>query len=516
MKRQFYIFLMIATSVFVISLGIIQSIYVKNMVEMRHVIFQGKINDAMTEALQLINKHYAIERKTHFVNYTFHDAFYNKIIEDKSGRVLYKPVSEDVRKKQIKLYFHNNFSDHCSLKFTYESNSKNNKHDIHFTTVTTDPYQSFISSKKQNLSLFNHSDTVLSFLEKRPQFAQQDVDFMDSVLKMVLHSYLLDLDFEFGIYCPYFNQYLVYSNEALLYKISLSGLAYNYKIRNSFVSFPAYFVIYFPLQQQYLALNSTPLIITGIIVNVIVYILFLLIIIAMLQYRRVVKLRDNFVDNMTHEFKTPIVTIGLASEALRDKDILKNWDITENYIKIISYENKRLEIMVETILSNATLNKRMRSTLKMEIVDINLIVEEAVHIMRVVLEQRNGQIIWLKEELPLVQLDKDKMITAIKNILDNAIKYTKEKPIIHIEIARQKKRILIAIKDNGIGIDRRYYRNIFDRLFRIPTGNVHDVKGYGLGLNNVKEIIRSHGGKIKVESKKDKGSTFKLYLPIKT
>lgn len=455
------------------------------MVEMRHLIFKGKINDIMEEALQLIDENNDFNKQKCYFSDSINNLYFNDLFESKPGYFLYRPANKELRKKHMDIF-----------------------------TKEIDNVSLAISANNDTLENLIQNSSVLVF-ETEPQFTKQDIYFMDSVVKTILDAFGLHLDFEFGIYCPYFKKYVLITNEKVQQEITESDFIYNFKVDNTFIAFPAYFSIYFPSQNQYLSLNSTPLTITSISMIVIIYLLLLYTIISTIQYNKILKLRDNFVDNMTHEFKTPIATISLASEALGDRDILANADIRENYVQIISIENKRLERMVETILSNATINKRMRSRLNIEVVDINMLVEEVINMFSVILDKKQGQIICLKAKDPLIQLDKEKMLIAIKNILDNAIKYTKSKPFIHIEITNKKNKLLIEITDNGIGIERKYRSKIFDRLFRVSTGNVHDVRGYGLGLNYVKEIVYSHGGKIKVESKKDKGSTFKIYLPVK-
>lgn len=489
MKKSFYIILIIAVNVFFIGMIIIQSIYINNMVEMRHLIYNGKINDVMEEALQLIDESEDFNKKKCYFNDSINNLYFKDLFESKPGYFLYRRANKELRIKHMSLF------------------------DKHEDTVS-DVVLTYNDTNNDNSEITIQDSSVL-FFETEPQYSRQDICFMDSVIKTILEAFGLPLDFEFGIYCPYFKKYVLLTHEEVQQELTESDYIYNFKVNNTFISFPAYFAIYFPSQEQFLALNSTPLTVTSISMIVIIYLLFLYTIISTIQYKKVLKLRDDFVDNMTHEFKTPIATISIASEALGDKDILANAKIRENYVKIISIENKRLERMVETILSNATLNKRMRSKLNKEVIDINVLAEEVVNMFRVILDKKQGQIICLKAKDPLIQLDKEKMLIAIKNILDNAIKYTKDKPFIRIEITNQKKKILIKISDNGIGIERKYNARIFDRLFRISTGNVHDVRGYGLGLNYVKEIVRSHGGKIKVESKKNKGSTFKIYLPVK-
>ena len=179
-------------------------------------------------------------------------------------------------------------------------------------------------------------------------------------------------------------------------------------------------------------------------------------------------------------------------------------------MNIIQTENKRLEQMVDTILYH----KKALCTLKPEIVNINTIVEDDIQIVQTLLKKKEGEIIFQKTNHSVIAIDKNKIVIVIKNILENAIKYSQGKPIIKIDIQNNNKDLILSFKDNGIGIEKKELKNIFEQFYRVQTGNIHNVKGYGLGLNYIKTIVKMHGGKINVESKLHKGTIFKIYLPI--
>ncbi len=228
-------------------------------------------------------------------------------------------------------------------------------------------------------------------------------------------------------------------------------------------------------------------------------------------------IKNDFINNMTHELKTPISTISLACEALSDKDIGNSDDTRTRFVSMISDENKRLGSLVENVLQSAVI-ERGDLKLKKEKLDIHKIITNAVQNINIQVQKKNGVInIKNKAKNTILIGDKVHITNVIYNLLDNAIKYTATTPIIDIETSDLVGGVMIKIKDNGIGISKEHQPKIFEKLYRVPTGDRHDVKGFGLGLSYVKSIIESHEGDISLESSLGKGSSFNIYLPtIKT
>jgi two-component system phosphate regulon sensor histidine kinase PhoR len=216
---------------------------------------------------------------------------------------------------------------------------------------------------------------------------------------------------------------------------------------------------------------------------------------------------------MTHEFKTPISTISLASEMLNDKSISKTPEKIERFVKMIRDENKRLSILVESILQTSILDKG-NFKLKHELLNIHEIIDQAIQNIQIQIDQKNGLLTHhLLATQPFFHGDKVHITNIVYNLLDNAIKYSKEKPEIDIKTENYNNGIIFSVRDNGIGISKDNIKKIFDKFYRIPTGNVHNIKGFGLGLSYVKAIVEKHGGHIQVDSELNKGSVFKLFLP---
>jgi two-component system phosphate regulon sensor histidine kinase PhoR len=234
---------------------------------------------------------------------------------------------------------------------------------------------------------------------------------------------------------------------------------------------------------------------------------------VILKQKRLSEIQKDFINNMTHEFKTPLSTIAISSEVLRDPKITNTPDRLLNYATIIQNETNRLKQHVERVLQMARLEKS-DVALKKEKLDVHELIRDAVQNSSVLLQEKSGEVdLELKAERSWVIADKLHFTNVLFNLIDNAIKYNQQQPKLTISSGNSNGHIFIEVKDNGIGISADNIRKIFHQFYRVPTGNVHDVKGFGLGLNYVKLMVEAHKGKITVESNLGEGSSFKIILP---
>lgn len=225
-------------------------------------------------------------------------------------------------------------------------------------------------------------------------------------------------------------------------------------------------------------------------------------------------MKTDFVNNMTHEFKTPIATVSFTSEMLQKENIRTNPEKVAGYADIIFTESQRLKNQVDQVLQVAILDKKDYS-LKLQPVDVHQLINQVVERFEIVVSERNGHIMKrLNAAGNIITADAQHITNVLNNLFDNANKYSPEKPEITISTHSDRKGIMITVDDCGIGMSDRDTREIFKKFHRVSTGNLHDVKGFGIGLFYVKTIIEAHGGWIDVKSKPGKGSTFLVWVPF--
>ena len=272
----------------------------------------------------------------------------------------------------------------------------------------------------------------------------------------------------------------------------------------------------FPAEERYV-LQSVWTVLTGSGLFTLVIILgFSYTIWALFRQKKVADIKTDFINNMTHEFKTPIATISLAVDSMSNPRFSGDPKRTQQYISIIRDENKRMNAQVEKVLQMALLD-RNEVKLSRENLDFNQLIQTAAESIAIQVESKNGHIdLSLKANRSRVFADEVHMINVVQNLLDNANKYSPETPQITLETWNDKHGIFLAVNDEGMGMSRETRQRIFEKFYREPKGNIHNVKGFGLGLTYVKAILDAHGGSITAQSQQEKGSRFIIYLPTTT
>lgn len=340
-----------------------------------------------------------------------------------------------------------------------------------------------------------------------------DSTVLEPLLKRELLAQQIKTDFEYSVYdCESENmkygRYVSFSNNDKPDDIVPTEFPKNKKENN-------YFGVHFPQLSTFLTKEMSSW-----FASTFVLILFMIIlayaIFIIFRQKRLSEIQKDFVNNMTHEFKTPLATIKISSEVLKNPNIINNPERLLNYATIINNETLHLTNQVERVLQMA---KSGKDTISLNKEDFELApnLEEIIDkTYKPLIRSRGGDIQLEVENGLMIFADKLHFKNVIVNLLDNAIKYCREIPQISIKATRDQNQIKISIRDNGIGMSPENVKHIFDKFYRIPTGNLHDVKGFGLGLNYVKLIIKEHGGNIKVNSELDKGSEFCIFIPLKS
>ena len=370
-------------------------------------------------------------------------------------------------------------------------------------SITKDPSDLFDAVKQERPNYFavTINDTIHPYL-------------LEALLKQEFKRRNINDDFEYGIY-DCFTDSIVYGNY-----VSLGDSVRKDTARHSQLlkldKDGHYFGVYFPQRTSALWTPGHEGTINWLYPAVVTFLMFAFFVYSMwviLRQKRLGEMKNDFIGNMTHELKTPISTIALSSEVLSDPDIAKEPERLQRYARIIHSENERLRQQVERVLQLATLDNG-GSDMHMEAVDIHELLKETANSFSVLLHERSGtSSLDLQATEHVVKGDRIHLGNILFNLVDNAVKYSKGIPVVHLSTRNEHGNLVIAVADEGIGMRKEDLRNIFERFFRIHTGNIHDVKGFGLGLHYVAQMVRAHGGKIHVDSTFGKGSTFTLVFP---
>lgn len=323
---------------------------------------------------------------------------------------------------------------------------------------------------------------------------------------------------QYGVKTPF--EYGVYSN-GLATKIQSDKFRY---AKNDTYTIPIFtdnegnnkyqLMVSFPHKEKFLFSDLVGITILSVVFTLIIIIAYSSALNQLIRQRHISEIKTDFINNMTHEFKTPIATINLALDAIKNPKIIEDKEKVTRYLQMIRDENKRMHAQVENVLRISKLEKKELDITK-ESNNIQDIIEDAIDHVNLIIEDREGTITThFNATRTTVLLNDVHFTNVIVNILDNAIKYSPEAPVIDIYTENVKDFVIVKVKDQGAGMSKVAQKRIFEKFYREHTGDLHNVKGHGLGLAYVKRIIDDHNGQIFVESEKGKGSTFIIKIPL--
>ena len=351
---------------------------------------------------------------------------------------------------------------------------------------------------------------------KRPLRERVNRFLLDTLLRKEFSENGIVLPFQFAVQGPFSND-LIFSTASLKsneweqksYKASL--------FPNETMQGQNSLFVYFPDQQKYILSNMGVMFGGSGVLILVIMACFYMAVTTILRQKKLSDIKNDFINNMTHEFKTPISTIALAAEMAQENsqkaEALSFTPKLQRYLGIISEENKRLGTHVEKVLQMALLDKG-EVKLKLSPVNMQDLLEKVLNGQSVQIEQKNGEIeMEFEATEEIVSCDELHISNVLNNLLDNAIKYSPEKLHLSIRTWNENGGVAVSLTDHGLGMNREQIQRIFDTFYRVPTGNVHDVKGFGLGLSYVKKMVEAHRGTVIVESKPGEGSTFTVWLP---
>jgi two-component system phosphate regulon sensor histidine kinase PhoR len=367
--------------------------------------------------------------------------------------------------------------------------------------------------KSGNLDVLDNAQFEIFYKDRATAMPLQErvtSNNIQSLIKKELEEYGVNTKFEFGIY-----------SNGFATNVKSKDFKYD---KNATYSIPILtdnegneqykLLVTFPYKKRFLLSELVSITILSIIFTLIIIIAYTSALSQLIRQRQISEIKTDFINNMTHEFKTPIATISLALDAIKNPKIIDDKEKVFRYLQMIRDENKRMHAQVENVLRISKL-ERKELEIEKESNSIEGIINDAIEHVNLILEDRHGTIATHFDATRTTVLINDNHFTnVIVNILENAIKYSPDNPQIDIYTENIKDMVLIKVKDKGIGMSKVAQKRIFEKFYREHTGDVHNVKGHGLGLAYVKKIVQDHNGQVYVESEKGKGSTFIIKLPL--
>jgi two-component system phosphate regulon sensor histidine kinase PhoR len=467
--------------------------------------------------------------------YHYYDKYHNS--KDKIGKTTQKEdvlqfywVQKNVKTNQTIVYTNSINSEGYNINPSFGENSKDD--DLKFRSFsskrTTEIFnnngvdnsglqKSLIPDikieKSGNLDILDNAEFEISYKDMAsatPIDERVSNDVLSKLIKKELEEYGVKTKFEFAIY-----------SNGIETKVKSNNFKYD---KEATYSIPIFtdnegnekykLLVTFPHKKKYLLSELVSITILSIIFTLIIIIAYTSALNQLIRQRQISEIKTDFINNMTHEFKTPIATINLALDAIRNPKIIDDKEKVFKYLEMIRDENKRMHAQVENVLRISKLEKKELNIIK-ESTDIEEIINDATEHVNLILEDREGSVNLHFGALRKTVLLNDVHFTnVIVNILENAIKYSPDVPKIDIYTENIKDMVIIKIKDNGLGMSKIAQKRVFEKFYREHTGDIHNVKGHGLGLAYVKRIVDDHNGQVYVESEKGKGSTFIIKLPL--
>jgi signal transduction histidine kinase len=364
--------------------------------------------------------------------------------------------------------------------------------------------------RRMNIANQRIRSTFKNYISNTPIHKRLNVDELDYVLKREFDAKMIVTPYEFGIY----DNGLATKIKSNNYSEKQKGYRYSIPIFQDDDSIRNYeLLISFPEKDQYvfssiLTIGGLTLFLTLFIVLVSSSALY-----QIIQQKKISEIKTDFINNMSHEFKTPIATINLALDAISNPKIIETPTKVFKYVKMIREENSRMLSQVENVLRISQL-ERSNQPIQKTIVDTHKIIVDAVSHIQLILKDKSGDLkMHLNAKQTSISGNKSHLTNVVVNLLDNAVKYCDQIPKVMVDTFNEDNSFIIKIKDNGIGMTSVEQKRIFDKFFRAASGDIHNVKGHGLGLAYVKKIIDIHKGEIKLKSKKDFGTTFTIRIP---
>lgn len=530
MDRLRFKFLVILMSLSLLGIILVQWFWINTSYENNEKQFKYTVNQVLANVGNKIQEKEKIEfyrKLQEYINTTgkkpsksgFKEIFYIERDSRTNDEIIYtnKVFLEDYTLNEP--FFDKNSPSSSFKNYSAERSTKifHGENEGMENTISNDVHKSFQEGKNPDEIVKREGDLDIGYelyyhdvVSVYPIEDRLDAAYLEELLTLELVQNGIETHYEYGVF-----------SNGLSTPIASDNFIFEDKNTYSFAILPdldnhSKYQLYvsFPNKSKYLYSELLPFILISLLFTAVIITAYYSAISQLRKQRQIAEIKNDFINNMTHEFKTPIATINLALDAIKNPKIISDQEKVMRYTQMIRDENKRMHAQIENILRISKLEKRELDIPK-EKTDIHEIVEDAIEHISLIVEDRGGTIDFhLDANRDTVLVNPTHITSVFVNILDNAVKYSPEAPKIEIYTENIKDFIIVKIKDHGQGMSKQAVKRIFEKFYRENTGDLHNVKGHGLGLAYVKQIIDDHNGQVHVESEKGKGSTFFVKLPL--
>ena len=524
MNKKIFFPLIVTMSISLLGIILVQSFWIKTTLDNKEEQFSLNINQALKSVSEKIQSR---ELRDYL-------AVYQKLVDsigspkESQLNAVFKYVDRNENTNQTYIYSHGILEEDYNISARlFEPESEDSSSILEYkgiktTTIIDEAFDREMKNmssierlqRVERLSLMDKAKYASVFMELaalKPIHRRLTNIELELLLQRELRDREIDIIFQYRVFNGDFATKVGSDNYTNLegLKKYKSPLFVNEKGNSDFE-----LVIAFPERRTFLRSSLTTLILLSLLFTITIIITFTSTIYQVLRQKKVSEMKSDFINNMTHEFKTPIATIKLALDAIKNKKVQNDFKKKDKYLRMIRDENERMNFQVENVLRISQLDRK-ENIIKKSTCNLNNIINESLAHLDLLLKNRNVQVkIDFLALFNEVEISKDDFINVFVNILENAIKYSNEKPEIKIITENNTDSIIVKIIDNGMGMNSKVKEKIFDKFYRVTKGNIHDVKGHGLGLSYVKKIIDLHNGTIYVDSELGKGSAFVISLPL--
>ncbi|MCK4664433.1 MAG: HAMP domain-containing histidine kinase [Bacteroidales bacterium] len=522
MNKKWIFILILLICISLTGIISVQYYWIRNAIKVKEVQFDYNVKNALKNVVKKLETN-----ETAF----YIKQYYSSFSHNKVQKITTKDKKNDIFNKIIIDTSKNN------IRININFNTDNGSRIFSNINIDTSVYS---NNLKARFWYYSSVDTTPNKINRKEQWYEQKSTAINNIISQMMFEFdnfgnplerrlkLSSLDKV--IYSELLNEgintnfeYAVLSGNNIK-TIPVSSNGFNlkssnniYKVKifpNDIFTVSDYLLVQFPHKRTHILGSILLLLIGSLIFTIIILLTFGITIYIILKQKKVSEIKSDFINNMTHEFKTPIATISLAADSINNENIIQNKEKIQHLTGIIKKENKRMNTQVESVLQMALIDKQ-DFRFNLQNLDIHELIKKAVENISLQIEKREGLIsVNLEATNHHMLIDETHFMNIVFNLLDNANKYSDKKPEITINTVSNENGIYISVTDKGIGMTKDNQRKIFDKFYRINSGNIHDVKGFGLGLCYIKAVLLALHGNISVKSELNKGSTFEVFLPF--